>query len=52
MQFMAKRRYNDYPVEGNLERIRQDRAYEEDLGLSSFGLASVPARKVFDYLRY
>lgn len=37
--------YNDYPVEWNqlFELNTSDRAYEEDLGLSSFGLASVKA---------
>ena len=35
--------YNDYPVEWDklFEKNTSDRAYEEDLGLSSFGLASV-----------
>ena len=35
--------YNDYPVEWDklFEKNKSDRAYEEDLGLSSFGLASV-----------
>lgn len=35
--------YNDYPVEWDklFEKNSSDRAYEEDLGLSSFGLASV-----------
>lgn len=35
--------YNDYPVEWDklFEHNTSDRAYEEDLGLSSFGLASV-----------
>ena len=35
--------YNDYPVEWEklFEKNTSDRAYEEDLGLSSFGLASV-----------
>lgn len=35
--------YNDYPVEWDklFEKNQSDRAYEEDLGLSSFGLASV-----------
>ena len=35
--------YNDYPVEWDklFEHNKSDRAYEEDLGLSSFGLASV-----------
>ena len=37
--------YNDYPVEWDqlFEHNTSDRAYEEDLGLSSFGLASVKA---------
>ena len=37
--------YNDYPVEWDklFEKNASDRAYEEDLGLSSFGLASVKA---------
>ena len=37
--------YNDYPVEWEklFEKNKSDRAYEEDLGLSSFGLASVKA---------
>ena len=37
--------YNDYPVEWEklFEKNTSDRAYEEDLGLSSFGLASVKA---------
>lgn len=37
--------YNDYPVEWDklFEKNTSDRAYEEDLGLSSFGLASVKA---------
>jgi len=35
--------YNDYPVEWDklFEKNSSDRAYEEDLGLSSFGLAAV-----------
>ena len=35
--------YNDYPVEWEqlFEKNTSDKAYEEDLGLSSFGLASV-----------
>jgi phage major head subunit gpT-like protein len=35
--------YNDYPTEWDklFEKNTSDRAYEEDLGLSSFGLASV-----------
>lgn len=35
--------YNDYPTEWDklFEKNKSDRAYEEDLGLSSFGLASV-----------
>lgn len=35
--------YNDYPVEWEklFEKNTSDRAYEEDLGISSFGLASV-----------
>lgn len=35
--------YNEYPVEWDklFEKNSSDRAYEEDLGLSSFGLASV-----------
>ncbi len=35
--------YNDYPAEWDklFEHNKSDRAYEEDLGLSSFGLASV-----------
>lgn len=35
--------YNDYPVEWEklFEKNTSDRAYEEDVGLSSFGLASV-----------
>jgi hypothetical protein len=35
--------YNDYPVEWTnlFEQNKSDKAYEEDLGLSSFGLASV-----------
>jgi len=35
--------YNDYPVEWEklFEKNSSDKAYEEDLGLSSFGLASV-----------
>ena len=35
--------YNDYPVEWDklFEKNSSDRAYEEDLGLSSFGLASI-----------
>jgi len=35
--------YNDYPTEWDklFEKNSSDRAYEEDLGLSSFGLASV-----------
>jgi len=35
--------YNDYPVEWDklFEKNTSDRAYEEDLGLSSFGLANV-----------
>ena len=35
--------YGDYPVEWDklFEKNKSDRAYEEDLGLSSFGLASV-----------
>jgi len=35
--------YSDYPVEWDklFEKNKSDRAYEEDLGLSSFGLASV-----------
>jgi len=35
--------YNDYPTEWDklFEHNKSDRAYEEDLGLSSFGLASV-----------
>lgn len=35
--------YNDYPVEWDklFEKNSSDRAYEEDLGISSFGLASV-----------
>lgn len=35
--------YSDYPVEWDklFEKNTSDRAYEEDLGLSSFGLASV-----------
>ena len=35
--------YSDYPVELDklFEKNKSDRAYEEDLGLSSFGLASV-----------
>ena len=35
--------YSDYPVEWDklFEHNKSDRAYEEDLGLSSFGLASV-----------
>lgn len=35
--------YNDYPVEWEqlFEKSTSDRAYEEDLGLSSFGLARV-----------
>ena len=35
--------YSDYPVEWDklFEKNSSDRAYEEDLGLSSFGLASV-----------
>ena len=35
--------YNDYPVEWDklFEKNTSDKAYEEDLGLSSFGLASV-----------
>ena len=35
--------YDDYPVEWDklFEKNSSDRAYEEDLGLSSFGLASV-----------
>lgn len=35
--------YGDYPVEWDklFEHNKSDRAYEEDLGLSSFGLASV-----------
>lgn len=35
--------YNDYPVEWEklFEKNKSDRAYEEDLGISSFGLASV-----------
>ena len=37
--------YNDYPVEWEqlFEKNTSDRAYEEDLGLSSFGLAAVKA---------
>ena len=37
--------YNDYPVEWDklFEHNKSDRAYEEDLGLSSFGLANVKA---------
>lgn len=37
--------YNDYPVEWDklFEKNTSDRAYEEDLGLSSFGLANVKA---------
>lgn len=37
--------YNDYPTEWDklFEYNKSDRAYEEDLGLSSFGLASVKA---------
>lgn len=37
--------YNDYPVEWDklFEKNSSDRAYEEDLGLSSFGLANVKA---------
>jgi len=37
--------YNDYPTEWDklFEHNKSDRAYEEDLGLSSFGLASVKA---------
>lgn len=37
--------YADYPVEWDklFEKNTSDRAYEEDLGLSSFGLASVKA---------
>jgi len=35
--------YNDYPTEWDklFEKNKSDRAYEEDLGLSSFGLANV-----------
>lgn len=35
--------YNDYPTEWDklFEKNKSDRAYEEDLGLSSFGLAAV-----------
>ena len=35
--------YNDYPVEWDklFEKNSSDRAYEEDLGISSFGLANV-----------
>src|SRR5574343_369586 len=35
--------YNDYPVEWDklFEKNTSDRAYEEDVGLSSFGLANV-----------
>ena len=35
--------YNDYAVEWDklFEKNSSDRAYEEDLGLSSFGLAAV-----------
>ena len=37
--------YNDYPVEWDrlFEKNTSDRAYEEDLGISSFGLANVKA---------
>jgi hypothetical protein len=37
--------YSDYPVEWDklFEKNTSDRAYEEDLGLSSFGLANVKA---------
>ena len=40
--------YSDYPVEWDklFEKNTSDRAYEEDVGLSSFGLASV---NVFQY---